>query len=108
MGIYQVEARSRYEEKIEAIQKPAHLKEWAVHMEARYGKEVKLYNDVYSDWILCLMIVRWGGDEKQWPSEFTSKDIHRAVTWFKGKTPHGITYKTEAGFEKTMSEMLLN
>ena len=105
---YQQKHRQQYEEKIASMNPSTNLQTWALFMTVKYGDEVMLDHDKYSDWILCLMYIMYGGIETEWPTEFSERDQLRAELWYKGKKPGGIRYKTADGFAPDMSSRLLS
>ncbi len=105
-GLYSEEAKERYAAHMKAMHIQPELKEWAQFMTARYGAKVQLHFSHYTDWVLALMIVRWGEAEEHWPEEFTDKDVRRAVSWYKGKKPEGVKYQSPSGMSKSMAELL--
>ncbi len=104
--MYSEEAKERYEAHMKAMPIPPELTEWAQFMVARYGAKVQLHFAHYTDWVLALMIVRYGEAEGFWPKEFTQKDVKRAVSWYKGKKPEGVKYQSPSGMSKSMAELL--
>ena len=104
--VYSELAKDRYHLKMAGMTIPPELKEWAGFMTARYGKTVRLHFSDYTDWVLALMIVRWGEAEEKWPTELTKADILRAVSWYKGKTPEGVKYQSPSGMSQSMADML--
>ena len=107
MSTYQEKSKAAYEAHIAKVLTPKSLKEWAAFMAVRYGNRVKIDHDVYDNWLVALMYVRYGGDESQWPEAFSEADEQRAIAWYKGNAPSGVSYATDGKFDPPMSELLL-
>lgn len=84
-------------EHVEAMSVPQPLREWEAVMQARHGDEVKVHHTIYTNWLVALMVVRYGEAIEYWPPSFTISDIKRAAKWLKGKTPDGISYMDVEG-----------
>ncbi len=63
MNLYSEEAKERYAAHMKVMSIQPELKEWAQFMVARYGAKVQLHFSHYTDWVLALMIVRYGEAE---------------------------------------------
>lgn len=72
---------------------PEALKAWAFRMADAHGPKVRVWRNTL-DWMLALMVVRYGEAESHWPDAFTDDDVRRALLWEAGDTPNGVTYIT--------------
>jgi len=82
-------------EHVQTMPVPQPLKEWTALMQARHGSRVKVWHNIYSSWLVALMVVRYGEAIEHWPAEFSAEDIARAQTWELGKQPAGVTYVSD-------------
>jgi hypothetical protein len=59
---------------------PDSLVAWAAHMAQMFGPTARIWkNDV--NWIIALLIVRYGESEHHWPHRFDAEDVKRAWKW---------------------------
>ena len=87
-------AKDRYLAHVQRMAMMPWLQEWAGFMAVRYGNAVKVHQTWHDNWLVALMIVRYGENEAVWPSTVTPQDLQRAQDWFSGKTPIGVSYRT--------------
>lgn len=89
--------KEAYAEHVAEVKVPASVKAWAKRMAKLHGEngqdleEVKVWHN-YLPWVEALLVVRYGEDPMQWPTEFTEADEQRAQQWENGSMPAGVSY----------------
>lgn len=85
---------------------PDELRRWAAFMFAYHGPRVRVHRIVYDNWLVALLVVRYGEALYHWPQAFSEGDLARAKRWQEGQTPKPVQYvsaETATGFvEKSL------
>lgn len=102
---YSETAKETYKLLCSKIPVPKELMEWSRYMQAKYGDTVKVHQSIYSNWLIVLLIVRYGENESYWPSSYSEADIQRAASWFHGNKPEGVHYMEGAYSDRSILKM---
>ena len=78
---------------VPTIVRPQALTDWAARMTALHGPFCKMHYGIVG-WITGLLICRYGEAEYHWPTEFSERDVIRALEWERGKLPEGCRHLT--------------
>ena len=83
--------RRRYVEFFNEMSVQDELLDWAEEMKKVFGPKVRMHHQPALDWLVALMVARYGEHEHFWPSEFTVDDLTRANEWLAdlSKWPRG-------------------
>ena len=83
--------RERFTAIVAQFALPTPFRNWAAAMTMRYGPACLVWGQQY-DWIIALLIARYGEAEYFWPDALTQEDWERASHWWDGDTPNGVRY----------------
>lgn len=75
----------RWREHIAAMTIRPEIASWAADMEKKFCPKVDIHHNTKCDWVMALMIVRYGEAEYHWPMEFSDDDVARAIKMKFGK-----------------------
>ena len=83
--------RKRYLAFVAAMQVPIELIEWSAAMTEKFGPKVRMHHQPALDWVVALLVARYGEHEHFWPPAFTDEDLERANQWLfdLSKWPRG-------------------
>lgn len=80
-----------YEEHLAGMTVPSNLRKWQGMMSSMYGPRVRVWEQT-CEWLVALLIVRYGEAIEYWPEAFTADDELRARIWMQGKIPKGVLH----------------